>query len=180
MNYAMVMPWHVKSVLNSQPIQKINTNRVVWNSSRDFLTDSEKRLLIGACVMWEDSDPLSLDDNMMIRYWFDTGTNAIADLALARAGLVDAAQFASIPFQWYIEMVNHYTMPNRENEKPHIEPHSFNYTGKVYPMGDKIKQERDAFFTAKNLQFAMVPDDNKNKKIYQKTVFTAYVVGAVK
>jgi hypothetical protein len=179
MKYAMVMPWQVDDVLNSFIGTNHNFNRVVWNKERDFLTDSEKRLLIGASVVWEDSDPLSTDD-MLIKYWFDTGTNAIADLALKRAGLVDAAQFASISFQWCIEMVNHYKMPNRENEKPHTEKHAFNYTGKVYPVGDKIRRERDAFFMAKNLQFAMVPDENKNKKVYQKTVFTAYVVGAVK
>lgn len=180
MKYAMVMPWQVADVLNSFDQPRINFNRVVWNKDRDFLTDAEKRLLIGATVMWEDSDPLSMDDNMLIRYWFETGTNVIADLSLKRAGLVDAAQFASMNFQWYIEMVNHYTMPNRENEKPHIEKHAFNYTGKVYPMGEKIRRERDAFFMSKNLQFSLVPHDNKNKKVYEKTVFTAYVVGCVK
>jgi alanine dehydrogenase len=180
MKYAMVMPWQVSEILNSYPLPKVNFNRVVWNKNRDFLTDAEKRLLIGATVKWEDSDPLSLEDDIAIHYWFETGTNAIADLALKRAGLLEASQFASISFQWYIEMVNHYTMPNRASEKPHTEKHAFNYTGKVYPVGEKIKRERDAFFMDKNLQFAMAPNDNKNKKVYEKTVFTAYVVGAVK
>lgn len=178
MNYAMITPERYARAIASHCAPSVDTLSI----APDFdLTPAIKKTLIGATVIWEDSNPLSMDDEMLIRYYFDTNTNAIEDVKLMRHGLYDPAQFASMRFQWFIEMVNHYTKPNREaGEKPHTERHAFYYTGKVYPMGDKIKRERDAFFMQKNIEFSMVPDDHKNKKVYQKTVFTATVLGLLK
>lgn len=135
-----------------------------------------KKLLIGSVVTWRDDDPLSISDDMMINYYFDTKTNANADLLLRKHGLNDVSQFASLSFNWFVEIENIYRMPNRENvEKEHSEFHRFDYRGIIYPMGEKFRNVRDAFYMAKNMEFAAVPDDHKNKKFYLHTKFTATV-----
>ena len=137
-----------------------------------------KKLLVGSTVIWSDSNPLSMADDMFIDYYFDAKTNAAADILLRRNGLTDVSHFASLCFNWFVEIENIYYMPNRENvEKHHSEFHRFNYRGIIYPMGEKFKKERDAFFMEKNLQFSMVPDDHKNKKFYHSTKFTCTVMG---
>lgn len=135
-----------------------------------------KKLLVGATVTWFDNDPIS-QENMEIRYFFDTKTSLQTDLLLRRSGLADVAQFASMRFHWFVEMENQYLMLNRENEKPHIAAHKFNYCGTIYPMNEKFKTIRDAFFVAKNLEFLSAPENSKNKKTYYQTKFTATVVG---
>lgn len=135
-----------------------------------------KSLLVGATVTWQDSDPLSMNDDMPINYYFDTKTNYAADVILRRHGLTDVSHFASLSFNWYVIIENHYHMPNRENvEKMHVERHAFDYRGIIYPMGEKFKQVRDAFYMRTNLEFAAVPDNHKNKKVYQFTKFIATV-----
>jgi hypothetical protein len=135
-----------------------------------------KKLLIGSVVTWRDDDPLSMSDDMLINYYFDTKTNANADLLLRRHGLADVSQFASMSFNWFVEIENIYHMPNRENvEKEHSEFHRFNYRGTIYPMGERFQVVRDAFYIAKNMEFSLVPDDHKNKKFYLHTKFTATV-----
>lgn len=135
-----------------------------------------KKLLVGATVTWTDNNPLSNDEDMLIHYYFDTKTNANADLLLKRHGLTDVSQFASLSFNWIVEIVNVYNMPNRSTvEKQHEEYHRFDYRGIIYPMGDKFKYIRDKFYMAKNMEFAMVPGDHKNKKFYVHTRFTATV-----
>lgn len=136
-----------------------------------------KKFLIGATVTWFDNDPLSMDDEMHIRYFFDTKTKPQTDLLLKRNGLHDVSQFASMVFNWHVEIENQYIMSNRETvDKAHFERHSFPYRGMVYPMGEKFREELHRFFILKNMQFAMVPDDHKNKKIYHQTKFTATVI----
>lgn len=135
-----------------------------------------KSLLVGSTVIWSDSEPLSLNDDMMINYYFDTKTNGAADILLRRHGLKDVSQFASLVFNWFVVIENYYHMPNRENvEKQHIESHSFDYRGTIYPMGEKFRNARDKFYMEKNLEFSLVPAAHKNKKFYQYTKFTATV-----
>lgn len=142
-----------------------------------YLPDSAKKLLIGSTVIWEDTAPLSMADDMLIKYYFDTKTTPSADLLLKKKGLEDVSQFASLKFHWHVLIENIYEMSNRDNEKPHIEPHRFNYHGIIYPMGERFRAKRDAFYIAKNFEFSFVPDDHKNKKFYKKTRFTCTVIG---
>lgn len=136
-----------------------------------------KKLLVGATVTWFDDDPICGDDDIEIRYFFDTKTSPQTDLLLKRYGLSDVSQFASMRFHWYVELENQYMMLNRKNEKPHFARHNFNYSGAIYPMNEKFKKIRDAFFIAKNLEYLAADDNSKNKKTYFQTKFTATVIG---
>lgn len=141
-----------------------------------MLPDKFKKFLIGATVTWFDSDPLNYGTKE-VKYFFDTKTKPQTDLLLRRNGLQDVSQFASLVFNWYVELENQYIMNNRETvDKAHFEWHTFNYRGKIVPEGPKFIEELQRFHMLHNLQFAMVPDDHKNKKVYHQTKFTATVI----
>lgn len=140
-----------------------------------------KRLLIQSTVIWYDTDPLSQDFGEALHFFFDTKTNAMADLLLKRYGLEDVSQFINIPLKWRIEVQLIYKMPNRETEtssKEHREIMSFDMHGLLYPMNKKFSEHRDKFYLLKNMEFAAVPDDHKNKKVFSTSKFTATVMGA--
>ena len=126
-------------------------------------------------IHWYDDDPLSQDFGEALHFFFETKTSKMADLLLAKNGLTDISQFINIPLHWGIEMELIYKKPNREQE--HRERHYFEFFGLLYPMNAKFIKERDQFYLLKNMEFAQVPDDHKNKKFYKTTKFTATVIG---
>lgn len=134
-----------------------------------------KKLLIKSMIHWYDDDPLSQDFGEALHFFFETKTSKMADLLLAKNGLTDISQFINIPLHWGIEMELIYKKPNREQE--HRERHYFEFFGLLYPMNAKFIKERDQFYLLKNMEFAQVPDDHKNKKFYKTTKFTATVIG---
>ena len=134
-----------------------------------------KKLLIKSMIHWYDADPLSQDFGEALHFFFETKTSKMADLLLAKNGLTDISQFINIPLHWGIEMELIYKKPNREQE--HRERHYFEFFGLLYPMNEKFIKERDQFYLLKNMEFAQVPDDHKNKKFYSTTKFTATVIG---
>ncbi len=134
-----------------------------------------KKLLIKSMIHWYDADPLSQDFGEALHFFFETKTSKMADLLLAKNGLTDISQFINIPLHWGIEMELIYKKPNREQE--HRERHYFEFFGLLYPMNEKFIKERDQFYLLKNMEFAQVPDDHKNKKFYKTTKFTAKVIG---
>ncbi len=134
-----------------------------------------KKLLIKSMIHWYDADPLSQDFGEALHFFFETKTSKMADLLLAKNGLTDISQFINIPLHWGIEMELIYKKPNREQE--HRERHYFEFFGLLYPMNEKFIKERDQFYLLKNMEFAQVPDDHKNKKFYNTTKFTATVIG---
>ena len=134
-----------------------------------------KKLLIKSMIHWYDADPLSQDFGEALHFFFETKTSKMADLLLAKNGLTDISQFINIPLHWGIEMELIYKKPNREQE--HRERHYFEFFGLLYPMNAKFIKERDQFYLLKNMEFAQVPDDHKNKKFYKTTKLTATVIG---
>ena len=134
-----------------------------------------KKLLIKSMIHWYDDNPLSQDFGEALHFFFETKTSKMADLLLAKNGLTDISQFINIPLHWGIEMELIYKKPNREQE--HRERHYFEFFGLLYPMNEKFIKERDQFYLLKNMEFAQVPDDHKNKKFYNTTKFTATVIG---
>lgn len=137
-----------------------------------------KKLLLGSMIHWYDEDPLSQDFGEALHFFFETKTSKMADLLLAKNGLNDVSQFINIPLHWGVEFEIIYDMPNRqENEKEHRERHYFEFFGLLYPMNAKFIKERDQFYLLKNMEFAQVPDNHKNKKFYKTTKFTAKVIG---
>ena len=137
-----------------------------------------KKLLLGSMIHWYDEAPLSQDFDEALHFFFETKTSKMADLLLAKNGLNDVSQFINIPLHWGVEFEIIYDMPNRqENEKEHREPHYFEFFGLLSPMNAKFIKERDQFYLLKNMEFAQVPDDHKNKKFYKTTKFTATVIG---
>lgn len=137
-----------------------------------------KRFLIGAKVLWEDQVPLSQDITDELHFFFDSKTTPMVDLLLKKHGLVDVSQYVNIPFHWGVEMELYYRMPNRaEGEKQHIDKHYFEYHGTIFPLHEKFRKERDTFYLLKNLSYLEIPEDHKNKKIYETTRFRAAVIG---
>lgn len=133
-----------------------------------------KKLLMGSTVIWYDAEPLSQDFDEALHFFFDTKTNTMGDLLLKKH-LPDISSFINVPLHWGVEMELVYDKPNRGQE--HRELYYFEFFGLLYPMHKKFIEERDRFFMLKNLEFLSVPDDNKNKKVYKTTKFTARVIG---
>ncbi len=150
----------------------------IYASSRGIqLPPKIKRLLIGAEATWFDQNPLSTNMDDALHFYFDTQTSSSTDMLVRRYGLNDVSQFVNIPFLWGVTMELYYNMPNRkEVDKRHMEPFYFEFYGTIYPMHEKFKKMRDLHYMTKNLEFAQVPDDHKNKKFYATTKFRAVVV----
>jgi hypothetical protein len=136
-----------------------------------------KKLLLGAEVRWEDSNPLSQDMDDCLHFFFDSHTKPMTDLLLKKCGITDVSQYVNIEFLWEINMQLWYETPNNKEKAAHIDHHWFQFRGTIFPMTEKFKSERDRFYLLKNLEHDMVPEDNKNKGYYKFTTFMAKVVG---
>lgn len=136
-----------------------------------------KKLLIGSEVVWVDKEPLSMDNEEMLHYFFNEKTNAVGNALLFKHGFKDVSQFINVKLLWGVRIELYYTMPNRKEVlKQHMESHYFEFHGMMYPLHTKFKQERDKFFMLKNMEKASIPDDHKNKKVYATTKFVATVM----
>lgn len=136
-----------------------------------------KKLLIGSEVIWVDNDPLSMDNEVMLHYFFNEKVNAAGGLLLKKYGFNDVSQFVNVRLKWGVQMEMYYTMPNRQDAvKQHMAPHYFEFHGLIYPMNATFKQERDKFYMLKNMEMSGIPDDHKNKKVYATTKFVATVL----
>jgi hypothetical protein len=154
----------------------IGTNKTIYAKVYGLnLPLKVKKLLIGSHVHWYDENPLSQDFGEALHFFFETKTNAMADLLLRKNGLNDVSQFINIPLHWGIEMELVYDKPNRGQE--HRERHYFEFFGLLYPMNERFIKERDQFYLLKNMEFLAVADDHKNKKVYKTTKFKATVIG---
>jgi len=154
----------------------IGTNKTIYAKVYGLnLPLKIKKLLIGSNVHWYDENPLSQDFGEALHFFFETKTNAMADLLLRKNGLNDVSQFINIPLHWGIEMELVYDKPNRGQE--HRERHYFEFFGLLYPMNERFIKERDQFYLLKNMEFLAVADDHKNKKVYKTTKFKATVIG---
>lgn len=152
------------------------TQQTIFALSKGFnLPVKIKKFLIGSKIHWYDENPLSQDFGEALHFFFETKTSKTTDLLLEKSGLIDVSQFVNIPLHWGIEMELIYKKPNRDQE--HRERHYFEFFGLLYPMNAKFIKERDQFYLLKNMEFAQVPDDHKNKKFYNTTKFTATVIG---
>jgi hypothetical protein len=134
-----------------------------------------KKYLIGAEVIWFDSEPLKQGCTDDLHYFFDSKTSAITDLLLKKHGLHDISQYVNVKLNWGVEIELVYSMPARE--KKHSDFHYFEFSGTIFPMSPKFIKNRDEFYLMKNLEYLGIPDDNKNKKIYETTKFKAVVIG---
>ncbi len=164
--------------MNAPMRQSHDNIKTIYGKSRGYdIPQKMKKLLIGAEIVWFDKEPMSQNMDDALHFFFDSNTSIMTDLLLKKQGLTDVSQYVNIPLQWGVEMELHYSMPNREeHEKHHVEPHYFEFFGTIFPMTEKFKKHRDIFYMAKNLQFACVPDDHKNKKFYETTKFRAVVI----
>ena len=153
----------------------VGTHKTIYAKVKGLqLPPKVKKLLLGATVIWYDAEPLSQNFDEALHFFFDTNTSAMGDLLLKKY-LPDVSSFINVPLHWGIEMDLVYDMPNRGKE--HKEHYYFELFGLLYPMHEKFIKERDQFYILKNMEFSLVPDDNKNKKIYKTTKFKATVIG---
>lgn len=137
-----------------------------------------KKLLIGAEILWSDSDPLSQDITDELHFYFNSKTSKMTDLLLMKNGLTDVSQYINIPFLWGVNMELYYRMPNRKGgEKQHIDRHYFEFYGTIFPLHEKFIKNRDQFYLLKNMEYLQIPDDHKNKKFYETTRFKTTVIG---
>lgn len=153
------------------------TQKTVFAKTKGLdLPKSVKKLLIGGEIVWFDNNPLSQDFGEALHFYFDSHTKPTTDLILRRYGFDDVSQFINVKLRWRVQMDLVYSMPNRGEGKRHIESQTFEFYNTMYPMCDKFIDNRDKFYLLKNMEFLAVPDDNKNKKVYETTKFTAVVV----
>lgn len=153
----------------------VGTHKTIYAKVKGLqLPPKVKKLLLGATVIWYDAEPLSQNFDEALHFFFDTNTSAMGDLLLKKY-LPDVSSFINVPLHWGIEMDLVYDMPNRGKE--HKEHYYFELFGLLYPMHEKFIKERDQFYILKNMEFLLVPDDHKNKKIYKTTKFKATVIG---
>ncbi len=136
-----------------------------------------KKLLLGAEIRWEDSNPLSQDMDDSLHFYFDSHTKPMTDLLLKKVGIVDVSQYVNIEFLWEVDMQLWYQTPNNKEKAAHIDHHWFKFRGTIFPMTEDFKKQRNKFYEITNLEHALVPDDNKNKGYYYNTVFQAKVIG---
>jgi len=162
----------------NQPMQSNKPIKEIYGKSSGIqLPQKIKRLLLGAEITWVDSNPLSQDMDDKLHFYFDSKTSAMTDALLRKHGLSDVSQYVNIPFQWGVNMELHYSMPNRQEvDKRHMEPFYFEFYGTIFPMSDKFRRARDLHYMTKNMEFAQVPADHKNKKFYATTKFTCIVI----
>lgn len=162
----------------NSPMRTITDREVKAKPNGIQIPQKYKKYLIGSTVDWTDNDPLSQEWLEELYYYFDCPMTRITAMLLSRYGLSDVSQTINVNLHWGVNMILVYDMPNRqENEKEHREPHYFEFFGLLYPMNAKFIKERDQFYLLKNMEFAQVPDDHKNKKFYKTTKFTAKVIG---
>lgn len=153
--------------------------KTIYGKSKGIVVPERiKKLLIGAEIKWNDSNPLSQDMDDALHFYFDSHTKPMTDLLLKKVGITDVSQYVNISFLWEVEMQLWYATPNRIGHKAHVDHHWFKFRGTIFPMTEEFKRERNKFFEIKNLEHAMVPADNKNKGYYHNTVFNAKVIGA--
>jgi hypothetical protein len=154
------------------------TLKTIYGKSAGIkVPDRVKKLLAGAEVVWWDKNPLSQDMDDALHFFFDSHTNTMTDLLLKRYGLTDVSQYVNIPLLWEVKMDLVYSMPNHKTKKQVIDTHYFNMRSTIFPMSDKFRKERDAFYFLKNLEHLETPDDHKNKAIYETTKFSCVVIG---
>jgi len=157
---------------NSKPLKEIYAS-----NHGIVLPPKVKRLLLGAEVVWFDKSPMSQDYDEALHFFFDSHTSSSTDMLLRRHGMTDVSQYVNIKFLWGVQMELYYSMPNRQEvDKRHMEPAYFEFYGTIFPMHEKFKRLRDLHFMTKQMEFAQVPDDHKNKKFYETTKFRAVVV----
>lgn len=156
--------------LSSNPI-KIITAR----SGGINIPSRIKRLLIGAEIIWFDKDPMSQDVTDELHFYFNSNTSTMTDLLLKKSGLVEVSQYVNIKFNWGVEMELVYSMPNRG--KTHSDHHYFEFSGTIFPLHEKFRKNRDDFYLLKNLGYLDIPQDHKNKKVYETTKFKCTVIG---
>lgn len=155
-----------------------NTQKTIYATNRGVnLPTNIKKLLVGAVIMWQDTNPMSENMDDALHFFFDSKTTKITDMLLKKHGLYDVGQFVNISFDWLVEMENKYLMPNHSSKAAFIEPFSFRFRGTVFPMTETFRKKRDAFYMSKNLEVAMTPDDHKNKGIYDTSYFKLTVLG---
>ena len=164
--------------MNAQMQSEKPIKTIYGRSAGMKISEKTKRLMIGAEIVWFDSNPLSQDMDDSLHFFFDSHTSAMTDLLLRKQGLTDVSQYVNIPFLWSVKMDLYYSKPNRSGTKPHVEPFYFKFRGTIFPMGDEFKKMRDLHYMTKNMEFLQAPDDHKNKKIYATTKFTCTVIGA--
>lgn len=140
------------------------------------LPDKIKRLMLGAEIVWFDKNPMSQDMDDCLHFFFDSKTNPMTDLLLKKCGLTDVSQYANIPLRWHVAMSTFWSMPNRKHHR-HEDCERFEFRGTIFPMTDKFKAERDRIYMRQRLEYLDIPDDNKNKKVYETTKFICTVVG---
>lgn len=136
-----------------------------------------KRFLIGAELTWHDKNPMSADMEEELLFNFETNTSGQTDLLLRKHGIWDVSHVINATLNWEVHIEMMYELPNNQMKSHHIDHHWFTFRGPIFPTTDKFKHERDTFYMLKNLEHEMVPSDNKNKGIYQQSIFTAKVVG---
>ena len=155
-----------------------NEFKTIYGKSKGIaVPDRIKKLLLGAEIRWEDSNPLSENMDDALHFYFDSHTKPMTDLLLKKVGITDVSQYVNISFLWEVEMQLWYATPNRAGHKAHIDHDWFKFRGTIFPMTDDFKKQRNKFFEITNLEHALVPEDNKNKGHYHNTVFQAKVIG---
>lgn len=157
----------------SKPIKSI------YGKSKGFvLPINVLKLLVGAELRWEDKNPLSQDMDDCLHFFFDSHTKPQTDLLLRKYGFTDVSQYVNVNCRWQVHMALYYATPNNREKSHHIDHNYFEFRGTIFPLHEKFKEHRDAFYMARNLEHTMVPDDNKNKGYYQTTHFHAVIIGA--
>lgn len=152
--------------------------KTIYGKSKGIVVSARiKKLLIGAEIKWNDSNPLSQDMDDCLHFYFDSHTKPMTDLLLLKFGITDVSQYVNIEFLWEINMRIVYSMPNHREKSAHIDHHWFKFRGTIFPMTEAFKSERDTFYLMKNLEHEMVPRENKNKGYYQLTQFKAKIIG---
>lgn len=159
------------------PMQSAKPIKTIYGRSAGLkISDKTKRLMIGAEIVWFDSNPLSQDMDDCLHFFFDSHTNPMTDLLLRKQGLTDVSQYVNIPFLWQCEMSTHWDMPNRPDHR-HEDTEIFKFRGTIFPMTQAFKENRDRIYMRQRLEYLDIPDDNRNKKIYSTTKFKCVVIG---
>ncbi len=158
------------------PMRNSPVKNIYGRSNGIFIPDNIKKLMIGAVIVWFDKNPLSQDMDDCLHFFFDSKTSAMTDLLLKKQGLTDVSQYVNIKLRWHVAMSTFWSMPNRPNKR-HEDCETFEFRGTIFPMTDKFKAERDRIYMRQRLEYLDIPNENKNKKVYETTKFMCTVIG---
>lgn len=140
------------------------------------ISDQTKRLMIGAEIVWFDNNPLSQTMDDALNFFFNSHTSPMTDLLLRKQGVIDVSQYVNINFLWQCEMSAYWSMPNRKDHM-HEDNENFKFRGTIFPMTKEFQENRDRIYMRQRLEYLDIPDDNRNKKVYDTTKFKCVAIG---